>query len=65
LFIPQAIYEHGELWWNDIDKGNSDSSTKAFWQFYQQSRLVAQQVELAKEMNMPFEVSFFMLKRVI
>jgi hypothetical protein len=19
LFIPQVIYEHGELWWNDID----------------------------------------------
>jgi hypothetical protein len=22
LFIPQVIYEH-ELWWNDIDRGNS------------------------------------------
>jgi hypothetical protein len=21
LFIPQVIYEHGEPWWNDIDKG--------------------------------------------
>jgi hypothetical protein len=20
LFIPQVIYEHGELWWNDIDR---------------------------------------------
>jgi hypothetical protein len=21
LFIPQVIYKHGELWWNDIDRG--------------------------------------------
>jgi hypothetical protein len=21
LFIRQMIYEHGETWWNDIDKG--------------------------------------------
>jgi hypothetical protein len=21
LFIPQVIYEHGEPWWNDIDRG--------------------------------------------
>jgi hypothetical protein len=21
LFIPQVIYEHGETWWNDIDRG--------------------------------------------
>jgi hypothetical protein len=21
LFIPQEIYEHGEPWWNDIDRG--------------------------------------------
>jgi hypothetical protein len=20
---PEVIYEHGEPWWNDIDKGNS------------------------------------------
>jgi hypothetical protein len=20
LFIPQVIYEHGEQWWNDIDR---------------------------------------------
>jgi hypothetical protein len=23
LFIPQVIYEHGEPWLNDIDRGNS------------------------------------------
>jgi hypothetical protein len=23
LFIPQAIYEHGEPRWNDIDRENS------------------------------------------
>jgi hypothetical protein len=22
LFIPQVIYEHGEPWWNAIDRGN-------------------------------------------
>jgi hypothetical protein len=21
LFITQVIYEHGEQWWNDIDRG--------------------------------------------
>jgi hypothetical protein len=21
LFIPQVIYEHGEPWWNDVDRG--------------------------------------------
>jgi hypothetical protein len=21
FFIPQLIYEHGEPWWNDIDRG--------------------------------------------
>jgi hypothetical protein len=21
LFIPQVIYEHGEPWWNDINRG--------------------------------------------
>jgi hypothetical protein len=23
LFVSQKIYEHGELWWNDVDRGNS------------------------------------------
>jgi hypothetical protein len=23
LFILQVIYEHGEPWWNDIDRGSS------------------------------------------
>jgi hypothetical protein len=23
LFIPQVIYEHGEPWWNDVNRGNS------------------------------------------
>jgi hypothetical protein len=26
LLIPQAIYEHGESWWNDVDIGNPTSS---------------------------------------
>jgi hypothetical protein len=21
LFIPQVIFEHGEAWWNDVDRG--------------------------------------------
>jgi hypothetical protein len=41
LFIPQVIYEHGELRWNDIDRGDPDSSTRALWQSHQQSHLVA------------------------
>jgi hypothetical protein len=32
-----VIYEHGKLWWNDIDKGTPDLSTRALWQSYQQS----------------------------
>jgi hypothetical protein len=39
LFVPQAIYEHGE-WWNDVDRGEllipppelSDNSTsRVIW----------------------------------
>jgi hypothetical protein len=37
-------------------------STRALWQFYQQSHLEAQQEELAKEiMNFTFEISLFIL----
>jgi hypothetical protein len=42
MFIPQVIYEHVEPWWNDIDREKiPHSSTRALWQSYQQSNLVA------------------------
>jgi hypothetical protein len=28
LFIPQVIYEHGEPWWNDTDKGQQKNTEK-------------------------------------
>jgi hypothetical protein len=36
LFIPHVIYEHGETWWNGIDRGKH-SSTRALWKSHQQS----------------------------
>jgi hypothetical protein len=32
LFIPQIIYEYGELRWNDIDRGKSKNSDKNLFQ---------------------------------
>jgi hypothetical protein len=26
LFVPQMIYEYGERWWNDIDRGKLKNS---------------------------------------
>jgi hypothetical protein len=54
LFTPQEIYEHGEPWWNDIEREMTDSWIRTLCQSYQQSRLVAKQEELAKEMNSAF-----------
>jgi hypothetical protein len=35
MFIPQVIYNHGESWWNDIDKEKTpELSIKALSQFY-------------------------------
>jgi hypothetical protein len=53
LFIPQVTYwyEHAEPWWNDTDGKTPDLSTRALWQSYQQSHLVAKQDELPKEIN--------------
>jgi hypothetical protein len=28
LFIPLVIYEHGDPWWNDIDRGNRRTQRK-------------------------------------
>jgi hypothetical protein len=30
VFIPQVVYEHGEPWWNDIDREN-------YWSVHQSS----------------------------
>jgi hypothetical protein len=41
-----------------------DSSTRVYWQSYQQNRLVSKQEELSKEMmNLAYEVSLFNLRR--
>jgi hypothetical protein len=32
LFIPQVIYEHGEPWWNDTERGKSKNSEKNLFQ---------------------------------
>jgi hypothetical protein len=63
LFILHVLYEHGEPWWNDIDKGK----------FVHQSSLailptesVAKQEELAKEkMNFALRNISFILRRVL
>jgi hypothetical protein len=34
-----------------------DSSTRALWEFYQNSHLVTKQEETAKEMNFAYEIS--------
>jgi hypothetical protein len=39
LFMPQVIYEHGEPWWNDIER-KTNFSTRDICQSYQQSHLV-------------------------
>jgi hypothetical protein len=28
LFIPHVMYENGEPWWNDIDRGKSKNSER-------------------------------------
>jgi hypothetical protein len=48
LFTPQVIYEHGEPWYQ---QGKTpDSSARALWNSYWQSRLVAEQEKVGKEM---------------
>jgi hypothetical protein len=47
LFIPQVMYEHGELWWNDVEWGKLIHQS-AVWQSYQQGHLVASQEDLGK-----------------
>jgi hypothetical protein len=32
FFIPKVmIYEHGETWWNYVDRKTPDTSTSALW----------------------------------
>jgi hypothetical protein len=40
LFIPQMIYEHGEPWWNDIDRGKLVIHPPEVWQSFEQNHLV-------------------------
>jgi hypothetical protein len=49
LFIPQVVYEHGELWWNDISRANFLFVHKSPSGCPSSSHLVAKQEKLAKE----------------
>jgi hypothetical protein len=51
FFIPRVIYQHGEPWWNDIDRGNSLLVNQSSLVFLKQSHLVENQKEVAKQMN--------------
>jgi hypothetical protein len=64
LLISQAIYKHGESWWNDIDRGNS-------W-FVHQSSLAVLPAESTsikvvgtglKKLTWPYEVSLSILRK--
>jgi hypothetical protein len=45
LFIPQVIYERGELWWSDLNRGRLLIRQSALWQLY---HLVANQEDMGK-----------------
>jgi hypothetical protein len=49
FFIPHAIYEHEEPWWNDIDRGKLQIRPPELSLNSTSSHLVAKQGELAKE----------------
>jgi hypothetical protein len=51
LFIPQTIYENGELWWDDINKGKLRIRSPWFSGCPTRSHLVENQEKLAKEMK--------------
>jgi hypothetical protein len=58
LFISQLIYEHGEPWWIDIDRGKLLIRPAELSANPNSSNLVANKEELAKEiMNLPYEIS--------
>jgi hypothetical protein len=58
LFFPQVIYEHGELGWNDINRGKLLIRPAELWLSYQQIHLVARHKEMAKEMmNLAYKIS--------
>jgi hypothetical protein len=61
LFIPQVIYEHGETWWNDIDRGKILIRQPEFSGSPTSSHLVANQEELGKG-NGELVVSLFILE---
>jgi hypothetical protein len=52
LFIPQVIHEHGEPWWNDINKGKLLIHWPELSGNPTSSHLVAKHEELAKEMKL-------------
>jgi hypothetical protein len=48
LLIPQVIYEHGERWWNDIDRRILMIRPPELWRYYQRINLVAKQETLGE-----------------
>jgi hypothetical protein len=58
LSISYVIYEHGEPWCSDIDKGKLIHPPQLSG-----SHLVANQKELAKEMNLTYKISLSCFKR--
>jgi hypothetical protein len=49
LFSPQVIYEHGELWWSDVDKDKTpDSSTRVLSGNPTITHLVANQKDMGE-----------------
>jgi hypothetical protein len=63
LFIPQVIYEHGEPWCNDIDRGKLQIRPPELSGYPTSSHLVVKQGELVKNIiNLTLEVPLFILR---
>jgi hypothetical protein len=52
---PQVMYEHGEPWWNDSDRGKLLIQPFELSDNHTNSHLVAKQEELAKETNLALQ----------
>jgi hypothetical protein len=66
LFILQVIYERGVPWWSDIDRVKLLILAPELSGIPTSSHIVAKKEDLAKEiLNLAFEVSLFILRRVL
>jgi len=66
LLIPQSIDEHGEPWWNDIDRGKLliRSAPAELSSNPTNRHLVAEQDKLAKDINFALRMILFLLRNV-